>query len=76
MLYQTVVRDHEFLQWRLDVIEVNVGNEAIDAGVDGRRSVAMYIALPRNQVGECSEIGEPAGRPDPATRSPLTRPPT
>src|ERR1700680_4530739 len=61
MLCQTVVRDHEFLQWRLDVVEVDVGDEAIDAGVDGRRSVAMHIALPRDQVRECGEIGEPAG---------------
>ena len=45
MLCQTVVQDHEFLQWRLDVVEVDVGDEAIDAGVDGRRSVAMHISM-------------------------------
>jgi hypothetical protein len=61
MLHQTVVRDHEFLQRRIDVVEVDVGNEAIDAGVDGRRSVAMHIALPRDQARERGEIGEPAG---------------
>src|ERR1700722_4118829 len=61
MLCQTVVRDHEFLQWRLDVVEIDVGDEAIDAGVDGRRSVAMHIALSRDQVRECGEIGEAAG---------------
>jgi hypothetical protein len=60
MLCQTAVRDHEFLQWRLDVVEVDVGDEAIDAGVDGRRSVAMDITLPRDQVRECGKIGEPA----------------
>jgi hypothetical protein len=43
-LHQTVVRDHEFLQRRIDVVEVDVGNEAIDAGVDGRRSVAGVSA--------------------------------
>src|SRR3984885_15188886 len=61
MLYQTVMRDHEFLQWRLDVVEVDIGDEAIDAGVDGRRSVAMHIALPRDQVCERGEVGKPAG---------------
>ena len=44
MLHQTVVRDHEFLQRRIDVVEVDVGNEAIDAGVDGRRSAAIELA--------------------------------
>src|SRR6202522_4086864 len=61
MLCQTVERDHEFLQRRLDVVEVDVGDEAIDAGVDGRRSIAMHVALPRDQVRECGEIDEPAG---------------
>jgi hypothetical protein len=57
MFCQTIVRDHEFPQWRLDVVEVDVGDEAVD-GRDGRRSVAMHIALPLDQI---REIGEPAG---------------
>ena len=34
MLCQTVVRDHEFLQWRLDVVEIDVGDKAVEARVD------------------------------------------
>ena len=58
---QTVVRNHEFLQRRVDVVEIDIGDEAIDTGVNGRRSVAMHIAVLRDKVRDCGEIGEPAG---------------
>src|SRR5271156_5189121 len=56
MSCQTVMRDHEFLQWRFDIVEIDVSDEAIDAGVDGRRSVPVHIALPGDQVRQCGEI--------------------
>jgi hypothetical protein len=37
MLHQTVVRDHEILQRRIDVVKIDVSDEAINAGEYMRR---------------------------------------
>src|SRR5260370_27066311 len=58
--YDVAVRGHELLERGIDVVEIDVGDEAIEAGVDAGRPFAMDIALRRNQRGNRAEIGEPA----------------
>ena len=60
MPHDIVMRDDELLQRRVDVVEVDVGDEAVESGVDAGRLVAMDVAVCRNQVRDRSEIGEPA----------------
>ena len=54
------VRGHELLQRRIDVEEIDVGDEAIDGGVDARGLGAMHIALRRNEVRQHAKIGKAA----------------
>src|SRR5260370_5729481 len=58
--YDVAVRGHELLERGIDVVEIDVGDEAIDAGVDAGGPFAMDIALRRNQRGNRAEVGEPA----------------
>src|ERR1700726_4832890 len=60
MPHDIVMRDDELPERRIDVVEIDVGNEAVDAGIDAGRALAMHIALLRDQSGERREIGEPA----------------
>ena len=49
MAHNVVVRGHEFLQRRIDIVEIDIGDEAIDSGIDAARLVAMKEATRRNQ---------------------------
>src|SRR3974390_2408162 len=55
-----VVGGYELLEWRIDVIEINVGDEAIDARINAGRFRTMQITARRENIGKCPEIGEPA----------------
>ena len=34
VMHDIVMSAYELLEWRIDVVEINIGDEAIDAGVD------------------------------------------
>src|SRR5260370_12500320 len=58
--HDVAVRGHELLERGIDVVEIDIGEEAVDAGVDAGRALAMDIALCRYQRGNRAEVGEPA----------------
>ena len=45
--HDIVVSAYELLEWRIDVVEINIGDEAIDAGVNAGGSLAMQITAAR-----------------------------
>src|ERR1700727_999945 len=45
MFGQAAVRNHELLQWGLDVVKVDIGDKTIDRRIDPRRLFAMHIAM-------------------------------
>ena len=55
-----VVGGYELLEWRIDVVEINVGDEAIDARINAGRFRTMQITARREKIGKRPEIGEPA----------------
>ena len=61
----TVARDvctryDELFQWGIDLVKIDVRNEAVDAGINAGRLVSMHITLRGNEIGEHAEIREPA----------------
>jgi hypothetical protein len=59
--HDIVVRNDELLERRVNVVEIDVGDEAIDAGVDAGGRLAVRVATSRNDIREHPQIGEPAG---------------
>src|SRR5258708_23131577 len=55
-----LVGDDELLQRRIDIVEIDVGDEAVDGGIDAGRLPAMDITLRGDQRGEGAEIGKAA----------------
>ena len=47
-----VVGGYELLEWRIDVVEINVGNEAIDARINAGRFRTMQITARREKIGK------------------------
>src|SRR5262249_54268624 len=60
MPYELAMRCDEPLERSLDLVEINVGNESIDAGVDARRLRPMQITVCRDQVRQHLQIRKPA----------------
>jgi hypothetical protein len=48
MTHDIVVSCYELLEWRIDVVEINIGDEAIDAGIYAGGFLAMQIAARGN----------------------------
>jgi len=40
------------LEWRIDVVEINVGDEAIDARINAGRFRTMQITARREKIGK------------------------
>ena len=57
--HDITVSDHELLERRVDVVEIDIGGEAIDAGIGAGRFLAMHITPRGDEIGKCPEIGEP-----------------
>jgi len=55
-----VVGGYELLEWRIDVVEINVGDEAIAARINAGGFRTMQITARRDKIGKRPEIGEPA----------------
>src|SRR4029079_424724 len=54
------LRSAELLERRVDVVKKDIGDEAVDAGIDAGRRTPVHIAIGRNEVGKHFEIGEAA----------------
>ena len=57
---EIAVRDDELLQRRLDVVEQNIGDEAVDAGVDAGRRRPVHITFRGNEMRQHRQVGEAA----------------
>ena len=58
--YDIIVSGYELLERRIDVVEIDVGDEAVDAGIDAGGFLAMHITPRGDEIGKRPEIGEPA----------------
>src|ERR1700716_3574554 len=54
------VRHHELLERSVDLEEIDVGDESINAGIDAGRLWPMHVAVRRDEMGQHLEIREPA----------------
>jgi len=52
MAHEIGVRGDELLERRIDVVKMDIGDEAVDAGVDAGRRLAVQVAARRHQVGQ------------------------
>jgi hypothetical protein len=48
VMHDIVMSAYELLEWRIDVVEINIGDEAIDAGIYAGGFLAMQIAARGN----------------------------
>ena len=48
------------LQRSFDLVEIDVGNETVDAGINTGRLLPMNIAFRRNKIGKYPEVRKPA----------------
>jgi hypothetical protein len=51
-------RGNESLQRCVDIIKMDVGDEAVDSGVNARRIRSMNVRIGGNEVGQETKIGE------------------
>jgi hypothetical protein len=58
--HDIIVSGYELLERHIDVVEIDVGDEAIDAGIDAGGFLAMHITPRGDEIGKRPEIGEPA----------------
>jgi hypothetical protein len=54
------VRGDKLLERRIDRVEINIGDEAVDAGVDAGRLGSMQVAVRGHEVRQNPQIREPA----------------
>src|SRR5271170_6537447 len=54
------VRDDKLLERRIDRVEINIGDEAVDAGVDAGRLGSMQVTVRGHEVRQNPQIREPA----------------
>src|SRR5262245_58837607 len=60
MLYKIRVRRDKLLEGGIDIVEMDVGDESIDAGVDAGGLRSMHVAALRHKMGQHLQIGEPS----------------
>jgi hypothetical protein len=58
--HKVLPRRNELLERRLDIVEVDVGDEPVNAGVDAGRVGSVYISVSGNEIGEYPQISEAA----------------
>jgi hypothetical protein len=46
--HDIVMSAYELLEWRIDIVEINIGDEAIDAGVNASGFLAVQITARGN----------------------------
>src|SRR5262245_37638512 len=50
------MRHDELLERSLDIVEIDVGNEAVDTGIDAGRLLSVHIAIGGNEIGEHAQV--------------------
>jgi hypothetical protein len=60
MADEVAVRGDKLLERRIDRVEINIGDEAVDAGVDAGRLGSMQVAVRGHEVRQNPQICEPA----------------
>jgi hypothetical protein len=58
--HDVFVRDHALLERSIDIVEIDVGGEAIDPGIDAGWLLPMHIALRRKEIGQYPQIRKPS----------------
>ena len=56
VVHEIGMRGDELLERRIDVVKMDIGDEAIDAGVDACRRLAVQVAACGLQVGQHLQI--------------------
>jgi hypothetical protein len=54
------MRHDELLQRGIDLVKIDIRNEAVDAGINAGRLPSMQITLRGNELGEHAQIRKPA----------------
>src|SRR5262245_42450955 len=59
MTHNVLARRDESLERRINIVEIYIGDKAIDAGVDTGRLFPVHIALHRNEIGQHLQVSKP-----------------
>src|SRR6516164_7360262 len=54
------MRRNELPEWSIDLVEINVGNESVDGGVDASRLRPMHVTIRRNKIRQHLQIRKSA----------------
>src|SRR5215470_8546290 len=60
MLYKVRVRSDKLLEGGIDIVEMDVGDEPIDAGVNAGGFRPMHVAAHRHEMRQHLQIREPS----------------
>src|SRR5215510_9928479 len=44
------MRRNELPEWSIDLVEINIGDESVDGGVDASRLRPMHVTIRRNKI--------------------------
>jgi hypothetical protein len=58
MVDEIFLRRNELLKRRLDVVEIDIRDEAVNASIDASRRGPMHIPSRRHQIGQHFEISK------------------
>ena len=61
MPHQRLMRRHELTQRRVDRVEIDVGDEAVDGGIDAARLRTKQKSSRRKQVRQNPQVGDSPG---------------
>src|SRR5215813_6497313 len=54
------MRRNELSEWSIDLVEINIGDESVDGGVDASRLRPMHVAIRRNKIRQHLQIRKSA----------------
>jgi hypothetical protein len=54
------MRHYKLLQRSFDIVKIDVGHKAVDAGINAGQLLSMHIAVRGNEIGKHLQIGETA----------------
>ena len=59
MPYKIGMRRDELLEWGIDLVEINIGDESVDGSVDTGRLRPMQVPIRRDKVRQHLQIRGP-----------------
>ncbi len=57
---EILMRRDELLEWGIDIVEMNIGNEAVNTGVDASRFRPMQVPSCRDEVSQHLQVRDAA----------------